>query len=77
MNDFWGDIRIQQLSMLLVVSFAIALIILGLFIRKYRFLDYNKKTEHSLSRSVSNIFFALATVIGVGGIIGLILTFFL
>ena len=77
MNNFWGDIRVQQLSMLLAVSFAIVLFIFGIIIRKYRFLDIDKTSDKSLSKTASRVIMSLGMIIGIVGILGLVLTFFL
>ena len=77
MNNFWGDIRVQQLSMLLAVSFAIVLFIFGIIIRKYRFLDIDKTSDKSLSKIASRVIMSLGMIIGIVGILGLVLTFFL
>jgi uncharacterized membrane protein YidH (DUF202 family) len=77
MSEFWGDIRVQQLTMLLAVSFAIALVIFGIIIRRSRFLDIDKTSDKSFSRSLSTVILSLAMIIGIVAILGLVLTFFI
>ena len=76
MSDFYSDIRIQQLGMLLVISLAIALLICGILLRRRRFLDRDKRGSRSASKSVSTVMLILSMLFGIVGILGLLLTVF-
>ena len=64
MNEFFSDIRIQQTLAILLFSFMVAMFILGLVLRKYRYFDRKKKDGPSVSYAAGNLIMIVSGIIG-------------
>ena len=77
MNSLILDIRIQQMLMILLLSFMAALLIVGILLHKYRFLDHKKRsgTSSSFSSIMGTIMILSGSVLGAAALIVLIFSF--
>ena len=74
MNSFLADVRIQQSLMILLFSFTAALVIVGILLCKYRFLDNKKHSNKSssLSKLAGTAMIMFGSILGAASFIVLV-----